>query len=142
MTTSKKDQEHASLLRDAGLRATPGRLALLGALAKEVKPVTVEQLGKRMNGALNQVTLYRALEALVDAGIVLRTSLGHEHAHFELIHGRPHHHHVVCRGCGLVEDIEVPHASAPERDAARRAKGFDRIDRYELEFSGVCRTCA
>ncbi len=133
---------HETLLKAAGLRVTAGRLAILGALEKESKPVTVEQLGKRLKGALNSVTLYRALEALKDARIVARVGLGHEHAHYELVHGRPHHHHVVCTSCGHIEDIEVPHSRTPEQDAHKRAKTFTSIESYALEFFGTCRTCA
>lgn len=140
---SVSDTDHfASLLREAGLRATPGRLALLALLAKEQAPVTVEYLTKQMKGALNHVTLYRALDALAEAGIVVRAGLGHDHAHYELAVGRPHHHHVVCRLCGFVEDIEVPHSTAPEKDAARRAKTFSCIESYTLEFFGICNACA
>ena len=142
MSMRSKGLDFAALLRDAGLRATPGRLALLAALAKEKKPVTVDDLNRRLKGALNTVTLYRALDALEEAGIVARAGLGHEHAHYELIPGRPHHHHVVCRACSRVEDIEIPHVPHPEQDAARRAKGFATVDRYTLEFSGLCRSCA
>lgn len=133
--------DHPQLLRDAGLRATPGRLRLLAILEKEPKPVSVAYLERKMQGELNQVTLYRALEALAKAGIVNRVNLEHDHAHYELTVDRPHHHHVVCRTCGHVEDIEVPHSSAPERDALKNAKEFARIDSYSLEFFGACRTC-
>lgn len=132
----------ADLLRSAGLRATPGRIALLTTLEREQKPVTVQYLEKRLRGSLNHVTLYRALEALTAAGIVMRADLGHDHAHYELLAGRPHHHHAVCTSCGLVEDIEVPHTPSPEKDAARRTKQFAEIQRYSLEFFGTCRTCA
>lgn len=132
---------HEQILRDAGLRVTPGRIALLHALAKESKPVPVEKLAKSLKGELNQVTLYRALEAFEGANIVTRAGLGHEHAHYELLLGRPHHHHAVCRTCGHVEDIEVPHGPSPEKDAERRAKGFASIDRYSLEFFGTCHSC-
>lgn len=137
----QKPLDHASLLRDAGMRATPGRLMLLSILEKESKPLAVYQIEKRMKGALNHVTLYRALEALEAANIVARVNLEHDHAHFELLTGRPHHHHAVCRDCGKVEDIEVPHTAMPEKDAAKHAKGFAVIDRYSLEFFGVCRAC-
>ena len=133
--------DHASLLRDAGLRATPGRILLLETLEASREPLAVHQLEKRMEGALNHVTLYRALDALHAAGIVKRVNLEHDHAHFELVPGRAHHHHAVCRGCGLVEDIEVPHAPSPEQEAQKRAKGFARIDSYSLEFFGTCRSC-
>lgn len=133
---------HEQTLRDAGLRVTPGRVALLRALANEPKPVPVEMLAKALKGALNHVTLYRALEAFESAGIVTRAGLGHEHAHYELLLGRPHHHHAVCKSCGHIEDIEVPHTPSPEKDAQRRAKGFASIDRYSLEFFGTCISCA
>jgi Fe2+ or Zn2+ uptake regulation protein len=134
--------DHGSLLREAGLRATPGRIELLLLLSKESKPLAVHQIEKKMKGALNQVTLYRALEALEKAGIVSRVNLEHDHAHFELAVGRAHHHHAVCRACGLVEDIEVPHAAVPQREAAKQAKSFASIDRYSLEFFGLCHRCA
>ena len=133
--------KHLDLLRDAGLRATPGRLALLAVLTKESKPLTVPQIEARMKGRLNQVTLYRALEALAASGIVARVNLDHDHAHYELAAGRPHHHHAVCSDCGRVEDIEVPHARLTEK-AAAGAKGFATISRYSLEFFGLCRSCA
>ena len=122
--------DRAELLRSAGLRATPGRLSLLEVLDKEPKPVTVQQLEKRMKGALNHVTLYRALEALTSAGIVARVDLGHDHAHYELVAGKPHHHHAICRDCGLIEDIEVPHSPSPEQEAMKKARNFAQIDRY------------
>ncbi|HRH55245.1 MAG TPA: Fur family transcriptional regulator [Candidatus Paceibacterota bacterium] len=133
---------YSELLRNAGLRSTEGRLALLDALAKESAPVTVETLVKRLGSALNQVSVYRALEALVEANIVARVDLGHEHAHFELLSGRPHHHHAVCRSCGLVEDIQVPHAPSPQKAALKTATKFAFIDRYSFEFFGLCKSCA
>lgn len=140
--TRTTPNDHASLLRDAGLRATPGRLELLSVLAKEKDPLTVQQLEKKLKGALNQVTLYRALDALHAAGIVNRVNLEHEHAHFELAAGRTHHHHAICRACGLIEDIEVPHATSPEQEAKKKTRSFARIESYSLEFFGICRSCA
>lgn len=133
--------DFATLLRENGLRATPGRLALLTVLAKETRPRSVEDLLQALQGDMDKVTLYRALEALRDAGIVARVNLEHDHAHYELLVGRPHHHHAICRGCGHVEDIEVPHAPALEREAHKRTRGFSHIDRHSLEFFGLCRSC-
>jgi Fur family ferric uptake transcriptional regulator len=124
------------------LRATPGRIQLLEALSKEAAPLTIEEIGARADSSLNAVTLYRALEALAGEGIVVRSDLQHGHAHYELAAGRKHHHHVVCKNCGRVEDIEVTHAAQPEREALRRTKGFASIDAYALEFFGVCIQCS
>lgn len=135
--------ESASLLRTAGLRATHGRILLLDALARIDAPASIPQLKKRLGkDAPDDVTLYRALDALAAAGIVIRADLQHGHAHYELAAGRKHHHHAVCKNCGRVEDIEVTHAAEPEREALRRTKGFASIDAYALEFFGLCMKCA
>jgi len=131
-----------ALLRENSLRATPGRIQVLKILAKEKHPVTVDHIKEKLSSSLDTVTLYRTLEALKAAGLVDRTDLQHGHAHYELIAGRPHHHHAVCRSCGLIEDIEVPHAAKPEKDAEHAAKKFTTIDSYALEFFGTCTSCA
>jgi Fe2+ or Zn2+ uptake regulation protein len=127
----------AVLLREAGMRATPGRIALIKVLAQEPKPASVQLIERKLKGALNQVTLYRALEALTAAGIVSRVNLEHDHAHFELTAGRPHHHHAICRNCGHIADIELTHEHFPEK----RIPGFARIERYSLELFGICTKC-
>lgn len=131
-----------ALLRENGLRATPGRIQLLQVLSKERLPLPVERLKEKLEEKLDTVTVYRTLEALRSAGLVERTDLQHGHAHYELMHGRPHHHHAVCRTCGLIEDIEVPHAKDPAKDAERSARKFSSIDSYALEFFGTCTRCA
>ncbi len=134
--------DHTALLRDAGLRATPGRIALLAVLERTSVPLTAAEIEKKLKGKLNQVTVYRALEALIASGIVRRVNLEHDHAHFELVHGREHHHHAVCRSCGKVEDIEVPHTARPEHEALKRATQFAALDSYALDFFGTCKSCA
>jgi len=129
------------LLRQSGLRATAGRIRLLEVLSAEELPVTIEKLKKKLVGHLDMVNLYRALEALREARIVDRMDLQHGHAHYELVVGRPHHHHAVCRSCGTIEDIEIPHAAKPEKEAECRAKKFSVIDSYTLEFFGLCINC-
>src|SRR3990167_769049 len=119
-----------TLLRKSGLRATGGRIQLLKALAREMKPITIDELKEKLGDDLDTVSLYRALDALKSANIVERMDLQHGHAHYELLSGRSHHHHVVCRSCGAVEDIEVPHAAQLEKEAERRAKKFAVIDAY------------
>lgn len=137
MSASSQD-----MLKDAGLRVTPGRVRLLDALASERVPRTVDELRKKLGGTMNEVTLYRALEALAENGIVERADLRHGHAHYELSVGRAHHHHAVCRSCGAIEDVEIPHPKEPAKEAERATKRFARIDSYALEFFGICNRCA
>ncbi len=127
-------------LKEAGFKATPGRLQLLEVLWKESKPLTVIEIQKRLHNNLNEVTLYRALEAFAKAGLVRRADFGHDHAHYELAIGKPHHDHIVCTDCGRVDDIED---RALERAVERASKGSREFTIYShnLEFFGLCKKC-
>jgi len=141
MSQKRNKLNYSDLLRQAGLKATQGRILLLDILEKEPKPLTVYQIEKKLAGAVDQVTVYRSLNALTAVGIVKRVNLEHDHAHFEIVAGREHHHHAVCRNCGHIEVIEVPHAAKPELEALTYAKTFSTLDNYSLEFFGLCKKC-
>lgn len=101
----KSSGRHAALLRDAGFRATYGRVALLEALERAGKPLRVETVAQAVEGKLDLTNTYRALEALCKAGLVRRVDLGHAHTHYELARGRTHAHIPVaglCRVCMCV----------------------------------------
>ena len=97
----KESGKYAAALRDKGFRATYGRVALLEALENAGKPLRVEAVARAVKGKLDLVNVYRALEALSDAGLVRRVDLGHQHMHYELAALVPHHHHFVCADCGF-----------------------------------------
>lgn len=131
-----------TLLREHNLRATPGRIQILEMLSKEKHPVSVDRIRDSLSVRLDTVTVYRTLEAFEAVHLVMRTDLRHGHAHYEMVSDRAHHHHAVCRSCGLIEDIEIPHPAKPEKEAERAAKKFAAIDSYALEFFGTCTSCA
>ena len=141
-TTMKKTAVQPEvLLKSIGSKVTPGRVKILEVLEQEPKPLTVEELKKKVGKEVDGVTLYRSLELLADAGIVERSDLRHGHAHYELVVDRPHHHHIVCTNCGYVEDIEVPHPTVSAKEALKRSKGFTSVKDYSLEFYGLCKKC-
>lgn len=91
-------------LRQAGSKATPGRLSLLKVLEGAREPLTVKQIEQKLH-RLNPVTVYRALESLVQAGLV-RRGVSERVAHFEYA-GKPHHHHLVCSDCGFTSQCRT-----------------------------------
>lgn len=91
-------------LREAGSRVTPGRLALLRVLETARTPLTVKEIETKLR-TLNPVTLYRALESLVVAGLV-RRGIEDRVARFEYA-GKPHHHHLVCTDCGFSQTCKT-----------------------------------
>ena len=99
----KSSGRYAALLRDAGFRATYGRVALLEALEHAKKPLRVEEAAETVAGKLDLTHTSRALEALCKAGIVRRVDLGHAHTHYALASRGRHAHQFVCASCGLAK---------------------------------------
>jgi Fur family ferric uptake transcriptional regulator len=132
----------AGLLKEAGLKATPGRLALLEHLRSQSKPMTIKEIHTGLKGQLDQVSIYRAVEALTEKGIVRRVDLRHPHAHYEMSMGRAHHHHIACSVCGRVEDVEDCETEGLEYRVLKASKQFANIQSHALEFYGVCKACA
>jgi Fur family ferric uptake transcriptional regulator len=90
--------QHKAQLRAAGLKATAGRMELIHLLERQSKPLSASQISSALG--LNVVTVYRALETLVSAGLVRQGSDGRA-AHFDYAL-KPHHHHLVCSDCGFI----------------------------------------
>jgi Fe2+ or Zn2+ uptake regulation protein len=128
------------LLRGAGLKAGSAKVALLRALARHEKPLTVAEVLRASGGKMNESTAYRGLEALAEAGLARRVDLHHGHAHYEL--ERTHHHHLVCEDCGAVEDVAACAVEPMEKAVLRRSNTFASITSHDLAFFGQCRKCA
>jgi Fur family ferric uptake transcriptional regulator len=114
-------------------------LALLDDLDGFRTAQDLHALLRERGDAVGLATVYRALQALVDDGLVdvLRSEDG------EAAYRRcspVHHHHLVCRSCGLTVEVADPPV---ERWAARMAAehGFADVQ-HQLEVFGTCRACA
>ena len=127
-------------LRDHGFRSTEGRLALLSILKSEHAPLSVPVLMKKLGNNLDEVNVYRALEALSDKGLLARSDLRQGGARYEYAHS--HHHHLICKDCGLTEDVEECADKRMEQKALGNSRAFAAIQTHALEFFGLCDTCA
>jgi Fur family transcriptional regulator, stress-responsive regulator len=130
----------ADRLRAAGLRTTSARLAILGAVRGAGHPPAdeVAQAVRRQIGHVSTQAIYASLGALTSAGLLRRIEPAGSPARYE---GRvaDNHHHVVCRRCGLVADVDCVIGSAPCLEPAATA-GFV-IDEAEVTFWGICVNC-
>jgi Fur family ferric uptake transcriptional regulator len=132
----------ADSLRNAGFRATAGKIAILTVLSGMSEPLSVSGILKKLKGKVDTVTVYRAVEDLSRAGLVRRVDLGHQHAHYEVVDSKGrHHHHLVCRMCGAVEDVEQCDPAHLEGAVLRKSKRFASIETHTMEFFGICREC-
>jgi Fe2+ or Zn2+ uptake regulation protein len=130
----------ATALRDAGLRVTRPRLAVLEAVRSEphldtkaLITATREQLG-----AVSHQAVYDVLRAVVDAGLVRRIEPQGSDARYEARVG-DNHHHVVCRDCGAIADVDCAVGHAPCLTPSDDS-GFV-VDEVEVVFWGRCHAC-
>src|SRR5689334_24553974 len=125
------------LLREHGLRVTRPRLAVLEVLA-EGGHLEVEDIAGRARTRLDSVSIqavYDVLGALSRAGLARRIEPAGSPALFERRAG-DNHHHVVCRGCGEIADVDCAVGEAPCLDPSQ-AHGYE-LDEAEVTFWGLC----
>ena len=85
-------------------------------------------------------TVYRHLQALVDAGQVDVLRTGDGEAVYRRCGTDAHHHHLVCRSCGRSVEVDGPEVEAWAADVAAR-HGFTEVT-HTVEVFGTCRPCA
>ena len=129
------------LLRGADLRVTRPRAAVLAAVhaAPHADTDTLITAVRTELGAVSHQAVYDVLRALTDAGLVRRIQPAGSVARYEARVG-DNHHHVVCRGCGTVADVDCAVGDVPCLTAADDA-GFV-IDEAEVVYWGRCPQCA
>jgi Fur family ferric uptake transcriptional regulator len=143
MTHKHKEVDASEILQEKGFRLTVGRLKLLSLLEHAGKPLSIQNIVSAWKGKLpDTATLYRSLTDLSSAGIIRRIDLNTGIAHFEYTPDRPHHHHVVCTGCGSIEEIEECSVDSLQKKILRESTQFTKILTHNLEFFGECKKCA
>jgi Fe2+ or Zn2+ uptake regulation protein len=141
MTVSPPPPPAADELRGAGLRVTAVRIALLDAVRRG-DHLGVEALADKVREKVGHVSLqavYEALNALTATGLVRRIEPAGSPARFE---GRvgDNHHHLVCRSCGAVADVDCAVGEAPCLTPADD-RGFT-LSEAEVIYWGLCAECS
>ena len=128
-------------LRGASLRVTAPRLAVLAAVDAHPHADTDSVIGavRTELPAVSHQAVYDVLRALTAAGLVRRIQPSGSVARYEARVG-DNHHHVVCRSCGTIADVDCAVGEAPCL-AASEDRGFV-IDDAEVTYWGLCRECA
>ena len=139
--TAFRTPHTAEQLRGAGLRVTAARVALLDTV-RGGDHLGVEAIASGVRDRVGHVSIqavYEALHALTAAGLVRRIEPPGSPARFE---GRvgDNHHHLVCRSCGVVADVDCAVGHAPCL-AASDDRGFS-VDEAEVIYWGLCPGCS
>ncbi|MCX5240627.1 MULTISPECIES: Fur family transcriptional regulator [Streptomyces] len=138
--TASQPPTTAEELRGAGLRVTAARVALLETV-RHGDHLDVEAVASGVRDRVGHISLqavYDALHALTSAGLIRRIEPAGSPARFE---GRvgDNHHHLMCRSCGVVADVDCAVGEAPCLTAADD-QGFS-IDEAEVIYWGLCPAC-
>jgi len=125
--------------RERGLPVTLQRRAVFDEILDRRDHPTADQvfdvLSRRLGG-ISRATVYRALDTLVDLGLVRRMAHADAVARFDPLTER--HHHLVCDRCGKV--VDLPDDSIPRVAPPKAPPGFTIRD-YTVHFTGICSNC-
>ena len=127
-------------LRGAGMQVTAQRLAIMEAVSAGPHATAEEltEVVKAKIGTVSRQSVYDTLAALVENQLVRRIQPTGSPTRYEDRVG-DNHHHLVCRGCGLIFDVDCAVGSTPCLEA-EEDHGFD-IDEAEVVYWGRCPNC-
>lgn len=131
----------AELLRQRGIQVTAQRLAVLRAVAgnPHTSADNAAEVVRAEIGAISLQSVYDALALLTTEGLLRRIQPAGSAARFETRVG-DNHHHLICRVCDRLVDVDCASGAAPCLTAADD-QGFE-IDSAEVTYWGVCPACA
>jgi Fe2+ or Zn2+ uptake regulation protein len=138
-------QEVASRLATSGQRYTNTRRRLVEILARAGMPLALPDI-LRGRKNLPQSSAYRNLAELEAAGLIRRVASEDGFARYELAEELTgHHHHLMCSGCGRMQDLHIP--ASLERQLDRTLDALAREARFasvshRLDLIGLCKVCA
>ena len=140
MLRLKVSSDPAELLRRRGIQLTAQRLAVMRAVAAEPH-ITADAVADAVRdgiGAISLQSVYDTLTLLVAEGLIRRIQPSGSAARFEDRVG-DNHHHLICRVCGRVVDVDCAVGAAPCLEAADN-RGYE-IDEAEVAYWGRCPDC-
>ncbi|MEO7588873.1 MAG: Fur family transcriptional regulator [Arachnia sp.] len=140
VSTSPAATAAEAVLRSAGIRVTASRVAVLAAVGElpHADADTVARTVRERLGAVSTQAVYDALSLFTRTGLVRRFEPAGSPARYETRVG-DNHHHLACRRCGAIEDVDCPAAVAACL-APSTPHGY-LIDEAEVTYWGLCPAC-
>lgn len=128
-------------LKESGCKLTEQRRLIIRFFEEEPGHYTAQEVYERVKDICEKInfsTIYRNLELLCNMGIIKKLDIESGISHYEL--NKPgHHHHVVCKGCGDMKEIDVcPYESIQNKEL--KALGFEATE-HKFEIYGYCSKC-
>lgn len=131
--------EARSRIRNAKMRITKPRIAIIESLQRHEGPISIERIHQEMGiEVCDLVTVYRCLAAFEQLGMVRRSYLHNGTCLYELTLRTPRHYHIVCKTCGSTDRVDYFPVEGVEQLLQER--GYSQIS-HVVEFFGVCPKC-
>jgi Fur family transcriptional regulator, ferric uptake regulator len=130
------------LLSQNGLNRTKGKIQILQEISKSEKPLSVTEIHSKMIESCDVSTVFRSITQFKDKHLIQEVNLDEGFFRYEMAShhkGHDHHHHVRCKMCGDIKNIEKCDLGPFEKAIARL--GFKDME-HRLEFTGVCSRCS
>lgn len=125
--------------RAAGLKVTHQRTAIYGMLAATERHPSPEEVYEAVRPELPSIslaTVYKVLDLFHRHGFLRRVSTEHQVARYDAnLHS---HHHVVCDGCGRIQDVDV---RLPGGELQSPVDAGFAVSHYDIIFHGLCPDC-
>lgn len=131
-----------TLLKTAGLKATPHRLQVYDMLKASEVSMTAEQIYQELSAGVNPInlsTVYRILDSFVEKQLLTRSFMLDDSKALYEINCHAHRHYLICTGCRRRVEINTCPLHRLEQEMAKET-GF-RIEAHRLELYGVCPEC-
>tara|TARA_E500000081_G_scaffold60123_1_gene62708 strand:- start:25 stop:459 length:435 start_codon:yes stop_codon:yes gene_type:complete len=139
------EKSSREILSDNNISITNPRIIVLEQLLKFKKPISIEDLQENLKGQVATSTLYRVLNDLKKINVVSEFISPENTTMVELsLHEDEHHHHLFCKSCGDVIDIEL--SLGFEQKLSSEIKSIEKnsffiIEDHGLELFGQCSEC-
>lgn len=135
--------DYRQLLTSANLEPTDNRLRVLEVIGNNAFPLSAGDIFKTLErgNAVNQVTIYRILDLLVESRLVERLSTGGRAFYYGLAPNDHHgpHPHFYCKQCGRMDCLAPESLPVENTPFSKTFPG--RIDKIEVRVDGICKNC-
>ena len=130
----------AAWLRENGLRATHGRVAIVRLLEASEVPLTLADIHEKVRAeGCDFATVFRFISILEEKNLVQRVAWIDGTTRHEIRDGHHHHHYLICRNCHKVEPLDECVVERFE-DQIAKERGYSGLS-HSLQLSGVCPKC-
>jgi Fe2+ or Zn2+ uptake regulation protein len=138
---SHQQLDYRARMRESGFRVTPQRQLILDAICEGGGHTTLPDIYARVHAKtpdISRATVYRALDFFCQLGLVVAADIGGEHTVYEIA-GATRHHHLACRQCGQVEQVD-PEIMETLFTRIEGEQGF-KVNTDHIVLMGTCKRC-